>query len=76
MVPFNERQKVKTQEQREAERQKLLGKVWRMACDHNIPGAVRKSRAFWVCPKCDADVSLEYVLYCEAVGIGEIDGSK
>lgn len=34
--------------------------------DHDLENAVRAGRAKWLCPKCNADVSLAYVMWCAA----------
>lgn len=36
-------------------------------CDHDYYNAVRKGRAHYVCPKCDADISLAVILIALAV---------
>lgn len=33
---------------------------------HDYDNPIRKSRAYWVCPKCGKDISLEVVLIYEA----------
>ncbi len=34
---------------------------------HDYDNAIRKGRAWYVCPKCGKDISLEYVMYVEAM---------
>lgn len=36
-------------------------------CDFDITTAIRKGRAYYVCPKCGADVSLYYFIMMEAI---------
>ena len=41
---------------------------------HDYDNAIRKGRAWYVCPKCGKDISLEYVMYMDAVQRVEIMG--
>lgn len=36
-------------------------------CKHEYENARNPERATWICPKCKEDISLEYVLWWEAV---------
>lgn len=36
-------------------------------CTHDFENAKHPSRATWICPKCNEDISLEFVLWWEAV---------
>lgn len=47
----------------------------KQCCLKNLDKAKKTSRATWICPECDQDVSLAYVLYQESlqeiIDIGE-----
>lgn len=35
--------------------------------EHDYGRVIRRGRATWICPKCSADISLEYVLLMDAL---------
>lgn len=45
-------------------------------CKHDYQNAIRRGGAWYICPKCGADISLSYVMYMEAVQTVESLGGK
>ena len=43
-------------------------------CQHDFDKPIRKGRAWYACPKCGKDISLEYVFWIEAVQRIELMG--
>lgn len=34
-------------------------------CNHDFENAIRKGRAFWICPKCQEDITIDLVYLSE-----------